>query len=63
MVVESSSSSVWARELLQLWRGVGKPVSQAGVAKAVFAAVQRCRDVVHITDDNFRIQVNLYDFD
>lgn len=49
---------MWARELLQLWRGVGKPVAQAGVAKAVFAAVQRCRDIVHITDDNFRIQVH-----
>ncbi|XP_077299462.1 high affinity cAMP-specific and IBMX-insensitive 3',5'-cyclic phosphodiesterase 8-like [Arctopsyche grandis] len=56
VVVESTSANLWGRELTQLWRGLGRPLAQSGVTKVILAAVQKCKDVVHITDDNFRIQ-------
>lgn len=57
VVAETSSVAAVTAELLQLERGELQLQLQLQAMQAVFAALDACRDAVHITDHNHRIQV------
>lgn len=45
-------------ELLQLYLSDVQPRLQLATAQAMYVALDKCSDVVHITDQNLNVQVN-----
>ncbi|XP_069672167.1 high affinity cAMP-specific and IBMX-insensitive 3',5'-cyclic phosphodiesterase 8B isoform X3 [Periplaneta americana] len=54
--METSSLSQCMNELLQLYLSDVQPRLQLATAQAVYVALDKCGDVVHITDQNLNIQ-------
>jgi hypothetical protein len=46
-------------ELLQLYLSEVQPQLQLATAQAMYMALDKCSDVVHITDQNLNIQVSV----
>jgi len=57
--VETGSLAQCMNELLQLYLSDVQPRMQLASAQAVYLALDKCSDVVHITDQNLNVQVNL----
>jgi hypothetical protein len=58
--METSSLVQCMNELLQLYVSDVQPRLQLATAQAMHIALDKCSDVVHITDQNLNIQVNMY---
>jgi len=56
--VETSSVTQCMNELLQLYVSDVQPRLQLAAAQAMYVALDKCSDVVHITDQNLNVQVN-----
>lgn len=44
-------------ELLQIKNSDIRPQAQLATSQALYAALDKARDLVHITDDTYRVQV------
>lgn len=47
-------------ELIQLKHSDMRPMAQAATGQALYAALDKCRDIVLITDDSYRLQVSTF---
>lgn len=56
---ETSNMVQCMNELLQLYMSDVQPRLQLSSTQAVYVALDKCSDVVHITDQNLNIQVNM----
>lgn len=56
-LVESSNVTVCANELIQLKHSDVRPQAQYTTTQSLYAALDKCKDVVFITDDIYRLQV------
>jgi hypothetical protein len=57
--METNSVVQCMNELLQLYLSDVQPRLQLATAQAMHIALDKCSDVVHITDQNLNIQVNI----
>jgi hypothetical protein len=57
--METSSPVQCMNELLQLYLSEVQPRLQLATAQAMSLALDKCTDVVHITDQNLNIQVSV----
>ncbi|GJQ78525.1 hypothetical protein Trydic_g11639 [Trypoxylus dichotomus] len=55
-LIETTNIVQWMNELIQLKHGEVRLLSQQATTQALFAALDKCRDIVIITDDNSRMQ-------
>jgi hypothetical protein len=56
--VETTSVTQCMNELLQLYVSDVQPRLQLATTQAMYVALDKCSDVVHITDQNLNVQVN-----
>jgi high affinity cAMP-specific and IBMX-insensitive 3',5'-cyclic phosphodiesterase 8 len=56
--METSNVTQCMNELLQLYVSDVQPRLQLATAQAMYVALDKCSDVVHITDQNLNVQVN-----
>jgi hypothetical protein len=59
LIKETSSLVQCMNELLQLYLSEVQPRLQLATAQAMYMALDKCSDVVHITDQNLNIQVSV----
>ncbi|KAF2894413.1 hypothetical protein ILUMI_11764, partial [Ignelater luminosus] len=55
-IVETSNIVHCVNELIQLKHSDIRPMAQAATSQALYAALDKCRDIVLITDDSYRLQ-------
>lgn len=59
-MIESTNLMVNTNELLQLKHSDIRPQAQLATTQALYAALDKCKDLVHITDETYRVQVRQF---
>lgn len=57
--MECSHEGILMNELIGIYASESQPKSQLAGAQLLYLAVDRCRDIIHVTNDQHVIQVSV----